>query len=174
MQFLIIPFLLIVVFLLLFVILIFLVLSFDIFLELPYVATEHKKIETIIKLAAIKKGETAIDLGSGDGRLLLAAAQKGAIAVGYEVNPFLIAITLIHAKLKGLSENISVYKQNLWNADLKTADVIFVYGRQKNMERFENYVFRNSNKKTRVVVNTNPFPGKKPHKEENGIFLYLT
>src|SRR3989344_831629 len=69
--------------------------TIDTFLDLPYVATKKEKIETIIKLAQIKPHETAIDLGSGDGRLLLAAAQKGARAIGYEINPFLVLLTRV-------------------------------------------------------------------------------
>ena len=174
MEILVVPLLTLVVFLLLFVILTFLLFAFDVFLELPYVATERGKIETIIKLASIKKNQTVVDLGSGDGRLLLAAAPKGARAIGYEVNPFLIAVTYIHAKIKGLSDQIEVKRQNLWKAELAVADIIFVYGRKKNMERFEKFVFQNAKKGTRIVVNTNPFPNKKPQKSENGIFLYIS
>ncbi len=145
---------------------------FDIFLELPYVATKRHKIDTIIKFAAIKEGETIVDLGSGDGRLLIASVAKGANAIGYEINPFLIGITLVHAKIKGLADKISVYKSNLWRADLAVADIVFVYGRKKTMQKFQDFVYKNCKKGTRVVVNTNPFPAKKPLKEENGVFLY--
>jgi len=158
--------------LLLFVIILFFFLLFDAFLDLPYVATKRHKIETILKFANIKKGETVVDLGSGDGRLLFASAKKGAKVIGYEINPFLVVLTRIHASLKGLSENIRVYKKNLWQADLKVADVIFVYGRKKTMQKFEDFVYKNAKKDTRIVVNTNPFPNKKSLKEENKIFLY--
>src|SRR4030043_1756959 len=118
--------------LLLFVIILFFFLLFDAFLDLPYVATKRHKIETILKFANIKEGETVVDLGSGDGRLLFASAKKGAKAIGYEINPFLVVLTRIHASLKGLSENIRVYKKNLWQGGLKTKKVIFFFGRKKN------------------------------------------
>ena len=164
--------LILVAFLLLLVILIAIFFTIDAFLDLPYVATKKEKIETIIKLANIKKRETIVDLGSGDGRLLFAAAEKGARAIGYEINPFLIALTLVHAKLKGVAKRIVIYKQSLWKADLVVADVIFVYGRAKTMQRFEDFVFKNAQKGTRVIVNTNQFPNKRPIKSRNGIFLY--
>ena len=158
---------------LLFVIILFLFLLFDAFLDLPYVATQRHKIEVIMKFAQVKKGETIVDLGSGDGRLLFASAAKGARAIGYEINPLLIFLTLLHAKLKGLSDNIVVIRRNLWKADLKVADVIFVYAKRKTMQKFEDFVYKNAKSGTRIVVNTNPFPSKKPVKEENKIFLYL-
>ena len=157
---------------LLFVIILFLFLLFDAFLDLPYVATQRRKIDVIMKFAKVKKGETVVDLGSGDGRLLFACAQKGARAIGYEINPLLIFITLLHAKLKGLSDNIVVIRKNLWKADLEVADVIFVYAKRKTMPKFEDFVYKNAKSGTRLVVNTNPFPNKKPQKEEDKIFLY--
>jgi len=144
----------------------------DVFLDLPYVATQRHKLDVITKFAGIKKGETVVDLGSGDGRLLFAAANKGAKAIGYEINPFLIAITLIHTKLKGLGNLVWVERESLWKADLAVADVIFVYSLRKHMKKFEDFVYKNATKGTRVVVNTNPFPSKKPEKQEDKIFLY--
>lgn len=173
MIFIVVPLLLLVTFLLLFVIVSFFMLAFDLFLDLPYVATERKKIETIIKFAHIMKGQIVVDLGSGDGRLLFASARKGANAIGYELNPFLIALTSLHAKLKGLSNRVSVKRENLWKADLKVADVIFVYGRKKTMQKFEDFVYEKATKGARIIVNTNRFPNKKPIKSENGVFLYI-
>src|SRR3990167_3267249 len=160
--------LLIIVFLFLLIILFSFFFAIDVFLDLPYVATKKEKVGTIIKLANIKRGETVIDLGSGDGRLLFAAAQKGAKAIGYEVNPYLVLFTKVKAKI--LRENrVVVKKQSLWQADLKKANVIFVYGRGKTMKRFEDFVFKNARKGTRIIVNTDltkPFPTKKPTKSE--------
>ena len=158
--------------LLLFVIVIGAFFAIDIFLDLPYVGTKKEKIETIIKLARIKNNETIIDLGSGDGRLLLAAAARGAYAIGYELNPFSVLVSRLHAHLEGHAENVMVYRQNMWQADLKVADVIFVYSLQKTIGKFEDFIYKNAKKGTRVVVNTNPFPHKKPVKVENGIYFY--
>lgn len=171
--------LLVVLFLLLVLLAGFFFYAIDALLDLPYVATKRNKIETIIKLAKIKKGETVVDLGSGDGRLLIAAALSGAHAIGYEINPYLVLFTklksqLTPAQVRGL---ISTKRTNLWKADLKIADVIFVYGRTKSMQKFEDFIFKNARPGTKVVVNTDkttPFPTKRPEKSINGIFLYKT
>lgn len=164
--------LLVITAILLFVILAGIFYAIDFFLDLPYVATERHKIEIIIKLANIKKGETVVDLGSGDGRLLFASAERGAKAIGYELNPFLIALTLGHAKLKGLGNQVWVQRQSMWKADLKVADVIFVYSLKKTIKKFEDFVYKNARPSTRVIVNLHPFPNKKPIKSDSGIFLY--
>ena len=157
---------------LLLIILIGVFYTIDVFLDLPFVATNRHQIETIIKLASIKKNETVIDLGSGDGRLLFAAAQNGAKAIGYELNPFLIALTLIHTKLKGLGNQVWVQRQSMWKADLKVADIIFVYSLKKSIAKFEDFVYKNALPGTRVVVNLHPFPNKKPIKSIDYIYLY--
>ncbi|MBI3283091.1 50S ribosomal protein L11 methyltransferase [Candidatus Curtissbacteria bacterium] len=159
---------------------------FDLVLELPYVATDRKKIETIIKFSEIKPGQTVVDLGSGDGRLLIASAKLGAKAVGYELNPFLILITKIRARLLSSSRKrgsgfsigsrmtgkVIVYKSNLWKADLKVADIIFVYSLRRDIKKFEDFIFQNAKNGTKIIANTNEFPSKKPIESENGIFLY--
>lgn len=167
---------------------------FDAFLELPYVATKKGKVATILELANLKKNEMAVDLGSGDGRLLFATAQKGAFAIGYELNPLLVILTRIKARLFGYPSNevrslkrnssrftrtikgrIKVYRSDLWKADISHADVIFVYARQGTMKRMEDFIFKFAKKGSRVVVNTDltkPFPTKKPLKSQNGISLY--
>lgn len=144
----------------------------DLFFEVPYIATKRNKIPTIIKLASPKKGETVIDLGAGDGRLLFAFAKEGAKAIGYELNPFLVIKTNLILKFKR-NKNVIYLKEDFWSCDLKVADIIIVYAMRKSMQKFEDFVFKNAKKGTRVVANTNPFPNKKPIKEENGIYLYV-
>ena len=193
--------LILVAFLLLLILFGFFIYIFDAFLELPYVATKRNKVSTIIELASLKKGETTVDLGSGDGRLLFASAQKGAKAIGYELNPLLVYLTRLKvfflslrgAKRRGnLKPNkdrhgnkndlamtswgsVKVYRSDLWKADLRTADVIFVYARQGTMKRMEDFVYKFARKGSRIVVNTDltkSFPTKKPIKKKDGAYLY--
>lgn len=143
----------------------------DLFFEVPYIATKRNKIPTIIKLASPKKGETVIDLGAGDGRLLFAFAKEGARAIGYELNPFLILKTNLLIKFKG-TKNIVFKKENFWDCDLEVADIIIVYAMRTSMQKFENFVFKNAKNGARVIANTNPFPNRKAVKSEDGIYLY--
>jgi len=144
----------------------------DLFFEVPYIATKRNKIPTIVKLAAPKKNETVIDLGAGDGRLLFAFAKVGAKAIGYELNPFLILKTNLFIKLRNI-KNITYKKENFWDCDLKVADIIIVYAMRRSMQKFEDFVFKNAKKGTRVIANTNPFPNKNPKIQKDNIFLYI-
>ncbi len=145
----------------------------DVFLELPYVGAKKESIKNIIKLAGIKKGETVVDLGSGDGRILFESANLGAFAIGYEVNPFMIIISTLKRTLKGYDQEVKIKNKSMWTADLKIADVIFVYSLAKKMKKFEDFVFKNAKPGTRIIANTNPFPNKKPTKTLDKVFLYV-
>ncbi len=158
---------------LLFVILIGIFYVIDVFLELPYVGAKKESIKNIIDLAKIKKGETIVDLGSGDGRLLFEAAGVGAFAIGYEIHPFMIMLSTIKRSIKGYDQEVKIKKESMWNADLKIADVIFVYSLAKKMKKFEDFIYKNARPGTRIIVNTNPFPNKKPAKSSGKIFLYI-
>lgn len=93
----------------------------------PFVPSSKKSVDAMVALAKIRSGQTVIDVGSGDGRVLFAAAKKGANAIGIEINPYLVRFTQIKAFLGAYRGRITVRWQNLWSADLTNADVVFVY-----------------------------------------------
>ncbi len=158
-------------FIFIFILVCFLIIN--VFFELPFVGARKEHIKVMLGLSQIQKGDVIVDLGSGDGRLLIEAAKRGARAIGYEINPVLIIVSRIKIMLTNQSANAIVKKQSLWEADLKQADVIFVYALKKSMPKFENFVFKNAKKSAKVIANTNPFPKKKPKMKKGQIFLYI-
>jgi hypothetical protein len=91
----------------------------------PFVPTRGRDLETMFKLYRFKKGDVLVDLGSGDGRILTAAAARGITSVGYELNPFLVAYSRF--KLRG-APLAQVRIEDFWLSRLpeRTA-VIFVF-----------------------------------------------
>jgi len=81
----------------------------------------------MIRLARIKPGMRVYDLGSGDGTLILEAGKTGAVAVGLEINPFLVLWTTIRIFFSRQRTRTHVRWSNFWMADLSDADVVFVY-----------------------------------------------
>ena len=93
-----------------------------------FVPTPEIVAEEMLVMAHVMPHETVYDLGSGDGRILIAAARKyGAKAVGYEINPKLVAQSRQRIKALGLGKNIEVREGNLFEADLSQADVVTLY-----------------------------------------------
>jgi len=94
--------------------LLFLVFGIVVFVGAPYVPSLRKDIDKAFSaLYVISKKDVLLDIGSGDGKVLRAAASRGAKSVGYEINPVLVAIS----RLMSLGNNrIDTQLQNMWTA----------------------------------------------------------
>ena len=94
----------------------------------PYVPTPMVIVDKMLKLSGLEPGEVLYDLGSGDGRIIIAAAEKfKARAVGVELNKDLYEETLKNIKEKGLGDQVHVIKGDLLEQDLRPANVVTLY-----------------------------------------------
>lgn len=124
----------------------------------PFVPSTKKAVDAMVTLAKIRPGQTVIDVGSGDGRVLFAAAKQGAFAVGIEINPYLVRFTQLKAFFGPYRGRIRVRWQNLWTADLTSADVVFVYLIPWRMEDLAAKLKRELKPTAIVVSNSFVFP----------------
>lgn len=140
----------------------------------PYVPSNNKSSNSMIKLANIKKGQTIIDLGSGDGKLLFLAEKKGAKKViGYEINPFLAFFTYIKVLCSGKKNRIHVYWKNMWNADVSQADAVLVYLLPWKMKKLQKKLIRELKPGTLVISNSFIFPGWNIYKQDADNHVYV-
>src|SRR5215212_3797594 len=96
--------------------------------DVPYVPTPHVVVEEMLRLAAVGRDDYVMDLGSGDGRILIAAARKfGARGVGVDLDPDRIEESLYSAQLQGVSERVTFQQQDLFKFDFSRASVITMY-----------------------------------------------
>jgi methylase of polypeptide subunit release factors len=94
-------------------------------LDVPYVPTPYDVVERMLTMAGVRAGETVFDLGSGDGRIAIAAAKRGARALGVDLNPVRIKEARENAAKEGLGEDKVRFEQkNLFNTDISKADVL--------------------------------------------------
>jgi SAM-dependent methyltransferase len=94
----------------------------------PYVASPQPIVDRMLDLAGVKPGETVYDLGCGDGRILLTAAQRyGAKAVGVELSDKLVNSVNDSIRRQNLQDQVKVMQGNLLEADLTGADVVTLY-----------------------------------------------
>jgi len=130
----------------------------------PYVASPVRVVDLMLDIAKVKPGETVIDLGCGDGRILVAAAEKyKAKAVGVEISPKLVAEARQRISKQGLTtDQAQVIQGDLLKADLTGADVVTIYlATEVNSQlrpRLEKYLKPGA----RVVSHDFPVPGWKP------------
>lgn len=145
----------------------------------PYVASPVRVVDRMLEMARIKPGETLYDLGCGDGRILIAAAEKyKAKAVGIEISPKLVARANASIEKAGLDGQAHAIQGDLLQADLTGADVVTIYlGTPLNEQlrpRLEKYLKPGS----RVVSHDYKVPGWKPVKVDKteggeGHMIYL-
>jgi SAM-dependent methyltransferase len=94
----------------------------------PFVTTPHEVVSRMLELAEIKKGDVLYDLGSGDGRIVVAAAKKfGIRAVGFEIDPGLVKDSRQLIKQAGLEELVEIREQDIRTVDFSTASVVTMY-----------------------------------------------
>lgn len=95
----------------------------------PYVPSQSIVVERVLKIANVKPKDTVIDLGCGDGRILISAIRdfKAKKAIGYELNPELCSKTKEEVENLGYENRIQIFNKDLFNADLSEATVITLY-----------------------------------------------
>ncbi len=95
--------------------------------DVPFVVSPPTIVDAMLDLAALKSGEHLIDLGSGDGRIVLAAARRGANAFGIEIDAELVDRARRRAELEGLQARAKFERGDLFTASLRDADVVTMY-----------------------------------------------
>lgn len=97
-------------------------------LDVPYVETPDDDVRRILELAQVGPEDTLIDLGSGDGRIVIAAALRfGARGIGIELNPELVLAAQQGAERAGVADRVSFQRRDLFDADLSGATVVTMY-----------------------------------------------
>jgi hypothetical protein len=97
-------------------------------LDTPYVPTPQVVVDRMLDMAQLKPGETVIDLGSGDGRIMIEAAKKyGARGFGVEIDPKLIKISTERAAKAGVADRVKFLQQDLFKTDFHEANVLTLY-----------------------------------------------
>lgn len=148
----------------------FVAFTFVIIYGAPFLPTLKPKVAIAIDLIDLKPGQTLLELGSGDGRVLKAAAQKGWHGVGFELNPFLV----LYSKVLTFRyrKQIKIVWGNYWKRPWPKADGIFVFLLQPYMEKLNQKVTKDCPKGTKLVSFAFTIDSKKPAKTVDGVYLY--
>jgi SAM-dependent methyltransferase len=97
-------------------------------LDTPYVTTPQNVVDAMLGLAGVKPGDTLLDLGSGDGRIVVTAAQRfGVKGTGIEIDPRLIKLARENAQKAGVADKATFREQDLFTTDLSGYSVITIY-----------------------------------------------
>lgn len=139
----------------------------------PFARSGRKEIQTMLNLADVKSGELVVDLGSGDGSILIEAGKRGTRAVGIEINPFLVCFSRLRVKLSGLSGRVAVKFGDFRKYSLKDADAVFFYLLPDTVNNLQEKLARELKPNCRIISKHVPLNGRKPERKKDNIFLYI-
>ena len=151
---------------------IMLVMVWSVLVGVPLVPTHMPQAKRMMELGGVAPGKTIIDLGSGAGRLIFLAAELGATAIGYELNPFLYFWTLYIIWRRGLHGKVSMRFRSLYKADVSQADVVFAFLFPKPMKMLEPKLLGEMHPGAKIVSYGFSMPGVVPAVKEQGIYVY--
>lgn len=142
---------------------------------LPWIPARRDRILRALDLARLEPGNRLYDLGAGDGRVLTIAARRyGAFAIGIEISPVHCLIALIRILVSGLRGRVWVRWENFYRADIRDADVVFIYLTQKHATRVKSMLGEQLKPGARIVTLSSDLDGWEPAgmDSEGLIFLY--
>jgi len=97
-------------------------------IEVPFVPTNEKVVEAMLKMASVKKGDVVYDLGCGDGRIVIAAAKEfGARGVGVDLDPQRIREAQANAVRAGVADRVTFRVQDIFDTDIQPATVVTLF-----------------------------------------------
>lgn len=140
--------------------------AMNLWTRVPSLPTSPAIVAAMIELADLQGNETVVDLGAGDGRLLIAAKKKHSSihAAGTEIVPTVWLIGKLKILFSG--HKIAFHLGDSLKQDVRNADVVFLYLFPEVMQKLSEKLDRELKPGTRVISHTFRFPGKTPILEQ--------
>lgn len=133
--------------------------------DVVWVPTPPVLVEKMLDMARVTPRDFVIDLGSGDGRNVIAAARRGARALGVEYNPDMVALSRRLAKQAGVEDRATFVQGDMFEADISQATVLAIFLLPENMNRLADK-FLALRPGTRIVSNAFSVDGWEPDETE--------
>jgi SAM-dependent methyltransferase len=148
--------------------------AYSVFYGAPWVPTDDRNVDEMLRIADVKAGDRVADLGSGDGRILIAAAKRGAIAEGWEISPFLWLYAWWNIRRAGMQERARTHLASFWPADTSRFDVVTLFLIDTQMKTMEGKLKKELRPGSRVSSYAFRFPTWTPAAENgHGTRLYV-
>ena len=136
-------------------------------LTVPFITTPDDVVRRMLELADTRPGDLVVDLGSGDGRIVITAAQKfGARGLGIEIDGSLVAKSRDNAVRAGVADRVSFVEGDVLEADISAASVVTVYLLPALINRLQPRFLERLQPGTRIVSHAFAMTGWKPDRRE--------
>jgi len=139
----------------------------------PPVPTSRTSIQKIIEHTKVGKNDRVVDLGAGDGRVVIAFAKAGAVVYGYEINPILVLLAQYKIRRAGVSDKAKVNWGDFWDKDLSSFNIVNVFGIGHIMKPLAKKLEKELRPGAKVTSNVFPIPGWREIAKADGVYLYI-
>jgi SAM-dependent methyltransferase len=143
----------------------------------PYIPSTSLAVDELLRVADVKPGDFVVDLGSGDGRIVIAAARDyGARGLGIDIDPALVAESLENAKAAGVADRVTFRQGDALKADIAAATVVTLYLLPSLVEQLKPRLLVQLKPGTRIVAHDFGFKDWAPDREvmiSKTYYLYI-
>ena len=136
----------------------------------PYLPTLTPQVKAALELADLRPGQTLLELGCGDGKVLIAAAKQGINTVGYELNPLLVIVAWI--RTRRYRRQVRIIWGNFWRHPWPEAEAVFTFLLPKYMGKLNKKVMQYEHKPVKLVSFAFPIAGRQANAQKSGVYLY--
>ena len=146
--------------------------------DVPFLESPESVVEAMLDLAQVQETDVVYDLGSGDGRIVIAAAaSRKARGVGVEIDSDLVELSIDNAREAGVEDLVTFVEGDFFETDFSEATVLMLYLQPKVNKRLRPILTEQLSPGTRVVSHRYEFrdwtPAKRIKVEGRSIFLYV-
>jgi len=135
-------------------------------LDVPYVPTPNDVVENMLDIANVGPGDYVIDLGSGDGRIVIAAAKRGAVGHGIDLNPKRVQEARENARSEGVDDRVMFIEGDIFETDFSQASVITMYLLSSVNEKLRPSLLEELRPGTRIVSHSFDMGDWEPDRSE--------
>ena len=121
------------------------------YLDVPYVTTPDYVVDRMLEMAGVGPGDYVVDLGSGDGRIVIAAAGRGAFGHGVDIDPERIREARANARQAGVADRVMFLRENIFRTDISRASVVTMFLLTTINRQLRPRLFKQLTPGTRVV-----------------------
>lgn len=140
---------------------------------LPYVTTPDENVKKMVEIANVKKGQKSVDLGAGDGRVVIAMAKAGAQAYGYEIVKKYARRAKTNVVKENLQDKAFIFQSDFWTIDLSIFSIVTFYGMKMLMDDIGVKLTKELRPGTRVISNGFKIPNWQEEKADDHLYFYI-
>ncbi len=139
----------------------------------PFWWTPQDRVKDMLEIADVSESDVVYDLGSGDGRIVIAAAEKyGARGVGIEIDHELVEESRLAAEAAGVADRVTFVRGDFYETDFSDATVVTLYLFEEANERLKPHFIEQLAPESRIVTYKYKVPGWTPVKTNKRVYLY--